>query len=836
MFRETHMTGKMSSLRTSTAILVFAFMVFIHINGKSAKHASCGRQRLNTNPMMNQTFNAGSWPWHAAIYYQKKYQCVATLISENSVVTSGHCVANDVPTEVEVRLGSSKFETAMQSFGVVKIFLHPNYNEETFNNDIAVLRLSSYAVYNEFIQPICLWPSDQTYLSEFVGKDGTVIRWEITETNEPSMSLQEVSMRIISHMDCLGSDLRPYISTTNFCARLPNDTNVSQLNSGGSLIYRGNDELYYIRGIVSVAPIFNSTRHNALFTDVARYLPWIEDMKNNCDKVVQCEEENMEQHLAKQSSFFLSYKTLCKEKGVPAMLELIRNKRKLDFVADRIKVDHWEMICKSIEYDNLLESLAIRSRKKAILDGETDSEKRPSIRPLLIRSVSGCVGRHLTMTDLALEGLPLTVDCVQEISNAISLNKSLKTLSFARSSIMDEGCNIICSAIRDLPHIEKLNLSQCFLTTAAASHISELIKFQMIKRNSEGWMKSLRYRDVDVDSVPGLKCLILNNNQICDEGVTMIASKLKEDVWMKAQSFRWIVFEAVEVQNCDVTDVGGEAILNCLEFNTTLVVFDASHNYKISYKIMKKIQMILNAESSDYYESTTKVTNSQLREKIEFLEQQLQLETFNRTRADELNIQLQKRIDECYEEIGEKSYEPPAGYKIIQSSVLNALYKDFIPFHKEVSNSQEASYKASSKLDEDVMTLNSDDGEHLIGHKRNSDSKEYLELCQFQEQIFVAPSKKCFVPGCFNEKTKKREKNLFWSPSDFTRKPRKQLWMFAVGRQVADNTKFTVCQDHFDMREDVRDYRAHDARPVLHDNAVPHNNLRNDEGNICQSS
>ncbi|KAJ6649726.1 hypothetical protein Bhyg_04965 [Pseudolycoriella hygida] len=79
-------------------------------------------------------------------------------------------------------------------------------------------------------------------------------------------------------------------------------------------------------------------------------------------------------------------------------------------------------------------------------------------------------------------------------------------------------------------------------------------------------------------------------------------------------------------------------------------------------------------------------------------------------------------------------------------------------------------------------------------------------------------------------KNKNREKYFFWSPSDFTRK---QLWMFAVGRQVADNA---VCQDHFDMREDVRDYRAHDARPVLHDNAVPHNNLRNDEGNISQSS
>lgn len=98
---------------------------------------------------------------------------------------------------------------------------------------------------------------------------------------------------------------------------------------------------------------------------------------------------------------------------------------------------------------------------------------------------------------------------------------------------MDEGCNVICSTIRDLPHVEKLDVSQCCLTTTGAHYIGELIKFQTMKRNSESWMKSLRYRDVDVDSVPGLKCLILNGNQMRDDGLEIITSKLKEDMWMK---------------------------------------------------------------------------------------------------------------------------------------------------------------------------------------------------------------------------------------------------------------------------------------------------------------
>lgn len=66
---------------------------------------------------------------------------------------------------------------------------------------------------------------------------------------------------------------------------------------------------------------------------------------------------------SKQSSFHSTYTTFCKDKNVPAILELIKSKNKLDFVVDRIRTDHWEMICKSLEQDKTLEYLAIRSRK-----------------------------------------------------------------------------------------------------------------------------------------------------------------------------------------------------------------------------------------------------------------------------------------------------------------------------------------------------------------------------------------------------------------------------------------------------------------------------------------
>ncbi len=69
----------------------------------------------------------------------------------------------------------------------------------------------------------------------------------------------------------------------------------------------------------------------------------------------------------KQSPFHSTYISLCKDKNVPAILELIKSKNKLDFVADRIRSDQLDIVCKSLEWDSALEFLAIRSRKSRSL-------------------------------------------------------------------------------------------------------------------------------------------------------------------------------------------------------------------------------------------------------------------------------------------------------------------------------------------------------------------------------------------------------------------------------------------------------------------------------------
>lgn len=49
------------------------------------------------------------------------------------------------------------------------------FNITTLRNDIAMMRLETEVMYNEYVQPICLWPQENTDKDLIIGLDGIVI-------------------------------------------------------------------------------------------------------------------------------------------------------------------------------------------------------------------------------------------------------------------------------------------------------------------------------------------------------------------------------------------------------------------------------------------------------------------------------------------------------------------------------------------------------------------------------------------------------------------------------------------------------------------------------------
>ena len=143
--------------------------------------------------------------------------------------------------------------------------------------------------------------------------------------------------------------------------------------------------------------------------------------------------------------------------------------------------------------------------------------------------------------------------------------------------------------MKHLQNIESLDFSFCNLTVCGAESVANLLKYQKIQRFSEVWMRSLRYKDTNAETIPGLKSIILNyNSQIGDNGISLLIEVLNEDVWIKN----------IEMQGCGITDEGANHIIKCLSINKTIVTFNLANNPDISNHLHRHINAVLGTEEN----------------------------------------------------------------------------------------------------------------------------------------------------------------------------------------------------------------------------------------------
>lgn len=64
-----------------------------------------------------------------------------------------------------------QFSAGIQVHQALQATLHPEYNHTYYFNDIAVLKLSRNAEFNDFVRPVCLW-EDSLSIDSLIGKSG----------------------------------------------------------------------------------------------------------------------------------------------------------------------------------------------------------------------------------------------------------------------------------------------------------------------------------------------------------------------------------------------------------------------------------------------------------------------------------------------------------------------------------------------------------------------------------------------------------------------------------------------------------------------------------------
>lgn len=238
-----------------------------------------------------QEADPGEWPWQVALVQKGEDPyfgqfCGGTLIAASWVLTAAHCVENAIASELDVIAGIHDLRNPDPDYrrvAVSGITVHPDWDSDTYNNDLALLKLATAVPArpaNGAVLPIAYANLVPANVGPLSGATATVTGWGNRAAQpDPGGSdfpdrLHEVQVPVITNAECQGA----YSSITEnmICAGLPEGGKDScQGDSGGPLVVPASGNSWQQAGIVSFGEGCAKPGKPGVYTRVSRYIGWI---------------------------------------------------------------------------------------------------------------------------------------------------------------------------------------------------------------------------------------------------------------------------------------------------------------------------------------------------------------------------------------------------------------------------------------------------------------------------------------------------------------------------------------------------------------------------------
>ncbi|XP_049614230.1 transmembrane protease serine 9-like isoform X3 [Syngnathus scovelli] len=242
---------------------VLAVLSFISAKS-NAQMDVCGRAPRSTKIIGGGAPQEGSWPWQASLQNLGIHVCSGSLINKEWVLSAAHCFTSTTTAGWSVSLGRQNLEERNEvTRTVAVIILHPLFDSLIFNNDIALLRLSSAVTFTNYIRPVCLAADGSVFNT---GTKTWVTGWR-------DMHLQEVQVPIVGNRQCkclLGVDLDSMI-----CAGFLEGGKDTCLGDPGGPMVNEQDSIWIQSGIISFGFGCAQPNQPGVYTRVSSYQSWI---------------------------------------------------------------------------------------------------------------------------------------------------------------------------------------------------------------------------------------------------------------------------------------------------------------------------------------------------------------------------------------------------------------------------------------------------------------------------------------------------------------------------------------------------------------------------------
>ncbi|XP_016117971.1 transmembrane protease serine 11G-like [Sinocyclocheilus grahami] len=164
--------------------------------------------------------------------------------------------------------GSNPNETSRTASPIIN---HPNYVGAPYDNDIALVQLSSSVTFSDYIRPVCLAAAGSVFGG---GMESWVTGWgRLQSGGSVSDMLQEVTMTVVNNIDC-NKSYGGSITSNMICAGQQGKS-ACPGDSGGPMLSR-NGSLWIQSGIASFIIIpCDDPKHPNGFARVSQYQDWI---------------------------------------------------------------------------------------------------------------------------------------------------------------------------------------------------------------------------------------------------------------------------------------------------------------------------------------------------------------------------------------------------------------------------------------------------------------------------------------------------------------------------------------------------------------------------------
>ncbi|KAF3699285.1 Serine protease 56 [Channa argus] len=245
------------------------------------------------------------------------------VLSQACAYYQRRCPPGELNKESCIRIMVGEFDITKtdpdeQVLKVNRIIPHPKFNPKTFNNDIALVELTSPVVLSERVTPVCL-PSG---IEPPTGSPCLVAGWGSMYEDGPSADVvMEAKVPLLPQSTCKSALGKELVTHTMLCAGyLSGGIDSCQGDSGGPLIYQdrisGRFQLY---GITSWGDGCGEKGKPGVYTRVSAFSDWIQaeiqksfgSREPTCPELLKTSEKTEEEQRSEFGSLCRFYTLTC---------------------------------------------------------------------------------------------------------------------------------------------------------------------------------------------------------------------------------------------------------------------------------------------------------------------------------------------------------------------------------------------------------------------------------------------------------------------------------------------------------------------------------------------